>query len=83
MLYCSSSDSPLRDARDFLGQTVKEPEGSADRSLPTIQRILLHATWSMENIRKSRQRIIARLRFEVFVHHSVHDVHLPVPGLSR
>jgi hypothetical protein len=41
----------------------------------------------MKNIRKDNQRRIiariariARLRLEVFVQHSVHDVQLPVPG---
>jgi hypothetical protein len=35
----------------------------------------------MKNIRKDNQRsIIARLRTEVFVQHSVHDVQLPIPG---
>jgi hypothetical protein len=38
----------------------------------------------MENTRKSNQRrIIARLRTEVFVQHSVHDVQLPIQGLYR
>jgi hypothetical protein len=44
----------------------------------------LHTGCRMKNIRKGYQRRIQiRLRSEVFVQHTIHDVQLPIPGRTR